>query len=116
VDFSTLKMEAIHFSETSVNARSTQCHNPEDDILHQFFSCKLQKFSDNCFALCFNIQTTQSVRIAVVGSTSINQLMNIKYLLPLLAEGENNMAQKFNSFKYSCLLKCLNGKISYQKA
>jgi hypothetical protein len=33
-DFSTLKMEAIRSSETSVNARSTQRHIPEDDILH----------------------------------------------------------------------------------
>jgi hypothetical protein len=33
MDFSTLKMEAIRSSETSVNARSTQRHIPEDDIL-----------------------------------------------------------------------------------
>jgi alkylhydroperoxidase family enzyme len=33
-DFSTLKMEAIRSSETSANALSTQCHIPEDDILH----------------------------------------------------------------------------------
>jgi hypothetical protein len=33
-DFSTLKMEAIRSSETSVNARSTQLHIPENDILH----------------------------------------------------------------------------------
>jgi hypothetical protein len=32
--FSTLKMEAIHSSETSVHTRSTQCHIPEDSILH----------------------------------------------------------------------------------
>jgi hypothetical protein len=32
-DFSTLKMEAIRSSEMSVNARSTQRHIPEDDIL-----------------------------------------------------------------------------------
>jgi hypothetical protein len=31
--FPTLKMEAIHSSETSVNSRSTQHHIPEDDIL-----------------------------------------------------------------------------------
>jgi hypothetical protein len=35
-DFSTLKMEAIRSSETSVNARSTQHHIPEDDILQNF--------------------------------------------------------------------------------
>jgi hypothetical protein len=33
-DFSTLKMDAISSSETSVNTRSTQRHIPEDDILH----------------------------------------------------------------------------------
>jgi hypothetical protein len=33
-DFSTLKMEAIRSSETSVNTRTTQRHIPEDDILH----------------------------------------------------------------------------------
>jgi hypothetical protein len=32
-DFSTLKMEAIRSSETSVNARSTQRHIPEDGTL-----------------------------------------------------------------------------------
>jgi hypothetical protein len=34
-DFSTMKMEAIRSSETSVNARSTQRHIPEDDILQE---------------------------------------------------------------------------------
>jgi hypothetical protein len=33
-DFSTLKMEAILSSETSVDACSTERHIPEDDILH----------------------------------------------------------------------------------
>jgi hypothetical protein len=33
-DFSSLKMEATRSSETSVHARSTQRHSPEDDILH----------------------------------------------------------------------------------
>jgi hypothetical protein len=33
-DFSTLKMEAIHSSETSVHTRSTRRHNPDDGILH----------------------------------------------------------------------------------
>jgi hypothetical protein len=35
-DFSTLKTEAIRSSEMSVNARSTQRHIPEDDILHNY--------------------------------------------------------------------------------
>jgi hypothetical protein len=33
-DFSTLKMEAIRSSETSVHRRSTRRHIPEDGILH----------------------------------------------------------------------------------
>jgi hypothetical protein len=33
-DFSALKMEAIHSSETSVHIRSTRRHIPKDGILH----------------------------------------------------------------------------------
>jgi hypothetical protein len=33
-DFSTLKMEAIRSSETSVHTRSTRRYIPEDGILH----------------------------------------------------------------------------------
>jgi hypothetical protein len=33
-DFSTMKMEVICSFETSVHARSTRRHIPEDDILH----------------------------------------------------------------------------------
>jgi hypothetical protein len=33
-DFSSLKMEVIRSSETSVHTRSTQSHFPEDGILH----------------------------------------------------------------------------------
>jgi hypothetical protein len=33
-DFSTLKMEAICSSETSIHTRSTRCHIPEDGILY----------------------------------------------------------------------------------
>jgi hypothetical protein len=40
-DFSTLKVEAIHFSETSVRTRSTQRHIPEDDILQNIFIDRL---------------------------------------------------------------------------
>jgi hypothetical protein len=43
VDFSTLKMEAIRSSETSIDARSTQRHIPEDDILYKV---KFQQISD----------------------------------------------------------------------
>jgi hypothetical protein len=35
-DFSTLKMEAIPSSESSVHTRSTRHHIPEDGILHSY--------------------------------------------------------------------------------
>jgi hypothetical protein len=43
-DFSTLKMEAIRSFETSVNARSTQCHIPQDDSLHSHRSENLKSY------------------------------------------------------------------------
>jgi hypothetical protein len=39
-DFSTLKMEAIRSSEISVDARYTQRHIPEDNILQEKSSSK----------------------------------------------------------------------------
>jgi hypothetical protein len=44
-DISTLKMEAIRSSETSVNTRSTQRHIPEDDILHSHRCENLKSYS-----------------------------------------------------------------------
>jgi hypothetical protein len=39
-DFSTMKIEAIRSSETSVSPGSTQRHIPEDDILqNQLYFC-----------------------------------------------------------------------------
>jgi hypothetical protein len=46
-DSSTLKMEAIRSSETSVNARSTQRHIPEDDILHSHRCESLKSYKVN---------------------------------------------------------------------
>jgi hypothetical protein len=48
-DFSTLKMEAIRSSETLVNARSTQRHIPEGDILQRERSLgtPIRKWEDN---------------------------------------------------------------------
>jgi hypothetical protein len=40
-EFSTLKMEAIRSSETSVHTRSTRRHNPEDGILHNIHSLQI---------------------------------------------------------------------------
>jgi hypothetical protein len=42
-DFSTLKMEAIRSTETSVHTRSTRRHIPEDGILHSH-RCENFKF------------------------------------------------------------------------
>jgi hypothetical protein len=41
-DFSTLNMEAIRSSETSVHTRSTWCHIPENGILHIRFAFCLE--------------------------------------------------------------------------
>jgi hypothetical protein len=41
-DFSTLKMEATRSSETSFDARSTQCHIPGDDILQTYSFSKTE--------------------------------------------------------------------------
>jgi hypothetical protein len=45
-DFSTLKIEGIHSSETSVNPGSTQRHIPEDDILHSHRCENLKSYID----------------------------------------------------------------------
>jgi hypothetical protein len=45
-DFSTLKIEAIRSSETSVPTTFTRRHNPEDGILH-FTTCNLREYWRN---------------------------------------------------------------------
>jgi hypothetical protein len=52
-DFSTLKMEAIRSSETSVHTRSTRRHIPEDDIFHRWLvlprtSCSVLSILRSC--------------------------------------------------------------------
>jgi hypothetical protein len=44
-DFSTLKMEAICSSETSVHTRSTQRHIPEDGIIHSHHHVKVKSYN-----------------------------------------------------------------------
>jgi hypothetical protein len=46
-DFSTLKMEMIRSSETSVHTRSTQRHIPEDGILHSHCCENLKSYIKN---------------------------------------------------------------------
>jgi hypothetical protein len=45
-DFSTLKMEAICSSETSVHTRSTRRHIPEHGILHSHRRDNLKYYTD----------------------------------------------------------------------
>jgi hypothetical protein len=45
-DFSTLKMEAICSSESSIHTRSTQRHIPDDGILHSHRSENLKSYLD----------------------------------------------------------------------
>jgi hypothetical protein len=40
-DFSTMKMEVIRFSETSVHTRSTGSHIPEGGILYNWSCCQI---------------------------------------------------------------------------
>jgi hypothetical protein len=55
-DFSTLKMEAIHSSETSVHTRSTRRHVPEDDVLrsHRCENLKSYKICLEFYLLGYN--------------------------------------------------------------
>jgi hypothetical protein len=43
-DFSTLKMEAIRSSETSIHTRTTRRHIPENGILHPILIWILMNF------------------------------------------------------------------------
>jgi hypothetical protein len=46
-----LQMEAINSSETSVSTRPTQCHIPEDDILHKQVYLKNKTYLFNKYFL-----------------------------------------------------------------
>jgi hypothetical protein len=52
-DFSTLKMEAIRSSETSVRTRSTRRHIPEDGIFHSHRRENLSSYK--IFKLIFSL-------------------------------------------------------------
>jgi hypothetical protein len=47
-------MEAIHSSKTLVNARSTQCHIPLDDILHSHRCESLKSYTFTVVLVMFN--------------------------------------------------------------
>jgi hypothetical protein len=55
-DFSTLKMEAILSSETSVHTRSTHRHIPEDGILHSHRCENLKSYKGTHLSGNFPIQ------------------------------------------------------------
>jgi hypothetical protein len=82
-DFSTLKMEAILSSETSVNTASTQRHIPEDDILHSH-CCENLKYYICVLMLKYNRNKT--------APEIIHQMMNkeLKSLLFAIAHGNSN--------------------------
>jgi hypothetical protein len=61
-DFSTLKTEAIHSSETSVHTRSTRRHILEDGILHSHRSENLK----------FYIVFCGGVRLSPLGTSATN--------------------------------------------
>jgi hypothetical protein len=52
-DFSTLKMEVIRSSKTSVHTRSTRRHIPEDSILHKIYY----------FSQIYQKHTTSAIRV-----------------------------------------------------
>jgi hypothetical protein len=52
-DFSTMKMEAIFSSETSVQTISTRPHIPEDHILHSHSCENLESYTENNLFMTF---------------------------------------------------------------
>jgi hypothetical protein len=60
-DFSTLKMEAIRYSETSGNTRSTWRHIPEDGILHSHRRENLRSYRINIFGKKLDIPGVELV-------------------------------------------------------
>jgi hypothetical protein len=57
LSLSTLMMEAICFSETSVLSRASRRHNPEDDILHSHRRENLKSYLKNHY-LYFHLDRT----------------------------------------------------------
>jgi hypothetical protein len=57
-DFSTLKMEAIRSSETSVHTRSTRSHIPEDGIFRSHRRENLKSYIEDYFILAIQSYLT----------------------------------------------------------
>jgi hypothetical protein len=86
-DFSTLKIEAIHSSETSVHIRSTQRHIPEDDILHSNLCETLRSYVSkiNFIDFCPTPVSTGLFRFHSTecnGRSTPTHLYNISYRMP----------------------------------
>jgi hypothetical protein len=62
-DFSTLKMEAICFSETLVHTRSTRRHIPEDGILYILFCLTI--LSLTCYSVKIIAVTVCKIKLRV---------------------------------------------------
>jgi hypothetical protein len=62
-DYSTLKMEAIRSSETSVHTRSTRRHIPEDRILYNYRCNNLKSYT--CFSF-FHLCSSQPLSLRFI--------------------------------------------------
>jgi hypothetical protein len=60
-DSSTLEMEAIYSSETSVHTRSTRRHFPEDGILHSHHCENLKSYKTILFYECYQHSDDRTV-------------------------------------------------------
>jgi hypothetical protein len=76
-DFSTMKLEAIHSSESSDHTSSTRRHIPEDGILHSHRRENLKYYKDT-----FNEQTNYRVLrtstiMQLLGKITVNILSSV---------------------------------------
>jgi hypothetical protein len=71
---STLKMEAIRSSETSVNTRPTQRHIPENDILHSHRCESLRSYKTKHVCADSNFHSIASCVTVLVALKTLKQL------------------------------------------
>jgi hypothetical protein len=96
-DFFTLKMEAIRSSETSVNARSTQRHISEDDILHSHRCESLKSYKKLIISyLC-------SPAYILVGQEELCNSLYLHMQLFSLYSSSNALAIPFTIYFFCCV-------------